>query len=516
MSRRQTSGRSRVVGAARSSAAVLGALASLLIAGASSARAGLPREFAAFDDCPVDTRGVVGCVVSYATSGEFHLGKRTVPIDKTIVLQGGLSESSPDLVPALNGATLPRTSLRLPGGLIGVELLPPLTEVTATAELAGPVSLNLNDFFARSGTAVSLPLAVKLDNPSLGGSCYVGSSGSPVALRLTTGATSPPSPGKPISGSAGKVEYGGAGTIVIVSGATLVDNAFSVPGASGCAGALSPIVDPSVDLIAGIPSAAGGNTAVLNSTFENVSSRLVKAQRELPQLGRCVKLAGVKVGKMTTYAGSYANVGCTTFQAKGEYEWSAGPGAHAGFTLSGAGGSLEASGGAGRLACSRTVGSGSYTGARSATATLTLSGCRLISSKAPCQSAGAAPGEIVTSELQGSLGFVKDAVEGGQLEVSIGLDLQHSPTLLSADCGGASVSVSGSAIASFAKLEKTTANNALAFKQSGGAQLPEAFEEGAKDTLSSTIGASGSQPATLKLKLKLQSEEAIEVKGEAH
>src|SRR5665213_3133258 len=76
------------------------------LAGAAPAMAGLQEEFAVFNDCPVNTPGVVGCVVSYTTGGEFHLGSKTVPINKTITLQGGLTETSPDLVPAADGNTL--------------------------------------------------------------------------------------------------------------------------------------------------------------------------------------------------------------------------------------------------------------------------------------------------------------------------------------------------------------------------------------------------------------------------
>jgi hypothetical protein len=491
--------------------------AGVLLAGASPALAGLPHEFAAFDDCPVDTPGVVGCVVSYTTSGEFHLGNKTVPINKTITLQGGLSESSSNLVPAADGNTLSHTPLQLPGGLIGVELLPPLTEVNATAELAGPVAMNLGNFFARTGPAVSLPLKVKLDNPSLGNACYIGSNSSPVEPNLTTGTTSPPSPGKPIAGSPGTIEYGGAGTIVIVSGATLVDNTFAVPGASGCGGLLSLLIDPSVDLIAGLPAGAGHNTAILNSTFENVSSRLVKAQRELPQLGRCVKVEAVKEGKTKTYNGLFANSGCTVHRVGGMYEWTAGPGAKPAFTASSAATTLETVGGASKLSCSHASGSGSYTGAKLATATIALSGCKLASSKVPCQSAGAAPGEVVTSPLEGSLGFVKDAFESGQLQVSVGLDLKHSPTLLTAECeGGVKLSVAGSVIAPFRTIEKMASSNALEFTASAGKQVPEAFEEGATDTLSATFGSQSAQESGLKSKLTLAGEEPIEVRGETH
>ncbi|HEV7161985.1 MAG TPA: hypothetical protein VGN25_01900, partial [Solirubrobacteraceae bacterium] len=142
---------------------------------APSALAGLQKEYSVFGDCPVNTPGVVGCVVSYTTGGEFHLGSKAVTIDKTITLQGGTSSMSPDLVGAADGNTLSKTPLTLPGGLVGVELLPPLTEVTATAELAGPVVLNVGNLFAGKGTAVALPIKAKLDNPSLGSTCYIGS-----------------------------------------------------------------------------------------------------------------------------------------------------------------------------------------------------------------------------------------------------------------------------------------------------------------------------------------------------
>jgi hypothetical protein len=488
-----------------------------LLAGASPAVAGLPHEYSVFNDCPVDTPGVIGCVVSYTTSGEFHLGNKTVPINKTITLQGGLTKSSPNLVPAADGNTLSHTALQLPGGLIGIELLPPLTEVNATAELAGPVALSLGNFFTRSGPAVSLPLKVKLDNPSLGNACFVGSDSSPVEPKLTTGTTSPPSPGKPITGSAGTIEYGGAGTIVIVSGATLVDNTFAVPGANGCGGLLALLIDPGVDLIAGLPAAAGHNTAVLNSTFENVSSALVKAQRELPQLGRCVKVEGVKEGKTTIYNGSFGNSGCTVPQGGGKYEWTAGPGAKPAFTASSGATTLETTGGAPKLSCSKAGASGSYTGAKTATATIVLSGCKLATTKVPCQSSGAAAGEIVTSPLAGSLGFVKDAFEGGQLQVSVGLDFKHSPTLLTAECeGGVKLSVAGSVIAPFRTIEKMTSSNGLAFSASAGKQVPEAFEEGATDTLSTAFGSQAAQESALRSKLALASEEPIEVKGESH
>lgn len=153
------------------------------------------------------------------------------------------------------------------------------------------MNLNLTNFASRTGTAVALPLKVKLDNPLLGGSCYLGSSAQPVAPQLTTGTTNPPAPGKPISGNAGKFAFQGCGSIIAISGVSLVDNAFSAPGAAGCGGLLALLIDPSVDLIAGLPAAAGNNTAILNTEFKAAPSRIVKTEPTLPEIGRCEKLA---------------------------------------------------------------------------------------------------------------------------------------------------------------------------------------------------------------------------------
>lgn len=487
-----------------------------LLAGAGPAMAGLQHEFSVFNDCPVNAPGVVGCVVSYTTGGEFHLGNKAVPINKTITLQGGLTATSPDLVPAADGNTLSKTALQLPGGLLGIELLPGLTEVQAVAELAGPVAMNLKNFFARKGPAVSLPLKVNLVNSLLGGSCYIGSESTPVEPQLTTGTTSPPSPGVPITGSAGTVEFAGAGNIVVVGSSSLVDNGFSVPGASGCGGLLSFLIDPSVDLIAGVPAAAGHNTAILNSTFENVSSTLVKAQREIPEIGRCVKLEGVKVGKEKVYSGSYTDPGCLSSGKGGAYEWTAGPGAHSSFTATAAASTLETVAGA-AVKCLTAVTAGQYTGAKTATATTTFTGCKLASNRAVCQSAGAAAGEIVTSQMAGSLGFITDAVKEGQLVASVGVVLTASPSLLEAECaGGTKVSVTGSVIAPLGAIDKMAPSFTLAFKAVGGKQAPEAFEEGANSTLLATVGGGSPVQAGLTSKAKVLNGETLEVKAEAH
>ena len=123
-------------------------------------------------------------------------------------------------------------------------------------------------------------MKIHLENPLLGSACYIGSSASPITWNLTTGATSPPAPNKPISGKVGPIAEKDEGELIELPSATLVNNAFSTPAASGCGGALSVILDPLIDEKIGLPSAAGNNTAILNNRIEMASAeRVVESEK---------------------------------------------------------------------------------------------------------------------------------------------------------------------------------------------------------------------------------------------
>jgi hypothetical protein len=247
----------------------------LAVAPAALAKVKVNEEFEPFAQCPVATHGVHLCVVANVTSGEFKIGLKTVPINETITLQGGLIEGSSQLVPATNGETLSKTPLKLPGGLVGIEL-GDLTEVMATTELAGPVTVNLANITDGEGASVVLPVKVKLENPVLGNECYIGSEAEPVTLELTTGTTSPPFPNKPITGKAGTLTTNPEDTIFTLNNNTLVDNSFAAPGVRGCGELLAPVTDPAVDLIAGLPAPGGFNTAILNGSVHETTAKAVK------------------------------------------------------------------------------------------------------------------------------------------------------------------------------------------------------------------------------------------------
>ncbi|MCW3069474.1 MAG: hypothetical protein JWL67_2099 [Solirubrobacterales bacterium] len=494
---------------------------------ASSAMAeSFQRALIPFATCPYNTPGVAECVVSTVTSGEFHLGSNTVPINKTITLQGGLNPKTKELVGATDGNTLSKTPLTLPGGLLGIELLGNLTEVTATAELAGPIHIELANLGGKGGPLVSLPLKVKLDDTALhllGPACFVGSNSQPVALNLTTGLTNPPPPNKPISGKPGKLLIEHESRIVGVTENSLVDNAFAAPGVNGCAGILSLIVDPAVDLKAGLPAAAGTNTAIMNGSFIQADSRIVKTETEIPQFGHCVKVEGVKEGKTVTYSGKFSSANCVTEAVEslkpGKFEWHVGPGAHPKFTGAGAVTTFETVGKT-RVVCSSNSSQGEYTGPKTETVGLTFSGCESRSLHSECHSSSAGPGEIRTATLVGELGYIKDSEP---LVPVVGMDFKPASGTQVAqfDCGGLSESIAGSVIGSIAPIDSPTLSglSTVKFKAAKGLQAPEQFEELPKDVLSATVtSGSGStvEQSGLNGNSAVTAEEPLEIKARSY
>ncbi|MCW2969865.1 MAG: hypothetical protein JWO23_992 [Solirubrobacterales bacterium] len=502
-------------------AASVAALGSASSAGAAS----FQKEFLKFGDCPYSTPGVTECVISTVTGGEFHIGSNTVPINKTIVLQGGINGKTKELVSATDGNTLSKTALTLPGGLLGIELLGNLLEVTVTAELAGPVHIFVANLGGTTGPAVDLPLKVKLDDTTLhllGPSCYIGSESGPMTLSLTDGVTNPPPPNQPISGKPGNLVFEAEGRIVGVTENSLVDNAFSAPGVNGCAGILSLVVDPSVDLKAGLPSAAGKNTAIMNGSFLQADARIVKTETEIPEWGHCVKVVGVKEGKTTTYSGKFSSANCVTEAvesfAPGKYEWVVGPGPHPKFAGTGEITSFETVGKT-KVLCSSSASNGEYTGPKTEKVSFTFSGCESTSLHTACQSNSAAAGEIRSSPLVGELGYINDVAP---LKPIVGLDFkpESGSEVTKFDCGGLSESIAGSVIGSITPLEAQplTAKSTLKFKAAKGIQAPEQFEELPTDVLSTTLtsGAGTSvEQSGLTGKSAIVGEEPLEIKARA-
>jgi hypothetical protein len=284
--------------AAASLVALLGALTV-----ASPASATPKGEYAVFADCPLTTATI--CIHASTETGEFIVGKKTVPITSTITLQGGLNEAATptgfEFVAAKDGNTLSKTPQKVPGGLSGLVNCTSikgngliekaerasceaifengLTGVTATTELAAPASqiqISLGALLGGVGTALQLPVKVHLENPLLGSACYVGSNSAPIVLPLTTGTTAPPAPNKPIKGNPGTLQFNEEGTILTVSKNSLVNNSYAAPATNGCGGLFEFLIGPIINSSLGVPATAGHNTAILNGTLKQAASAIVK------------------------------------------------------------------------------------------------------------------------------------------------------------------------------------------------------------------------------------------------
>ena len=227
----------------------------------------------------------------------------------------------------------------------------------------------------------------------------------------------------------------------------------------------------------------------------------------LPALGRCVKAAVRKTGE-------WIGPRCVGFaHGKGAYNFLPGPGTGKKFTGSTGAVSLETVGKA-KVTCSSGTAAGEYTGSKTLTITLTLSGCERPSTHEPCQSVGGASGQIKTNGLEGEYGFVSSGKN-----TSVGLDLKHEPALATFECATAAlpgkelIELQGSAIGPIAKIDVMVPGFTVTYKATAGRQVPEQFEGEAKDTLVTAIVGGSSEQTGLTATLALTNEEKLEIKA---
>jgi hypothetical protein len=286
--------------------AVAASLALLVMA--SSASATLTGEFTKFQNCPWTTAGVARCVYSLTDGGEVVLGSKTVPIVNPVILQGGYAEPAEEgpetgfskFFAATNGVTLSKAAQPVPGGLAGLVNCKEIsnfllrisceatfengvTGVNSVLELAKPASaIRLSEVHLAEGVGIALkmPVKVHLENPFLGGSCYVGSESAPINWELTSGETVPPKGTAPITGKIGEVSFLEGARILRLTGNELVDNTWAAPSSNGCGGIFSFLIDPIVSSMSGLPSPAGKNVARLKNTIDTTTSFALKKNNE--------------------------------------------------------------------------------------------------------------------------------------------------------------------------------------------------------------------------------------------
>lgn len=287
--------------------------AALTLVGASAAHAGTPSgPYAMFKFCPYTNPAVGSCVLNTTTSGTLKIGSTTMPIDKPIVMQGGIESLGPSpFYGAVGGPTLSAPPAKVPGGLLGIvnpapnwpgplwtafwAIVGAVNDVSATIEPVQAVQTNFGNALypptdGSDPTVARLAVRVHLQNPFLGGGCYIGSAQDPIVLKLQTGTTAPPPPNQPISGNTGTAytvwtdEPNFIGYLQ-VDGNTLVDNSFAVPKAAGCGNialglpiitqVLDALVSGAVNLKVGLPAAAGTNTAIMSGKSSIAAAQYV-------------------------------------------------------------------------------------------------------------------------------------------------------------------------------------------------------------------------------------------------
>jgi hypothetical protein len=273
--------------------AILGAVvAALALAPNASASSHNPTgEFAPFGECPLSNPEIDHCVYAVYSDGSFDIGSKTIPVANPITFQGGYVETPEiDFYGAENGETLSDTPQPVSGGLLGIvapSWWPEIVKewwneginngyigVNATLELAAPatsVALSPENMTTESGTALGLPVKIKLDNTLLGSNCYVGSNEHPIQLNLTTGNSGG------LSGSAGSVTFNPGFTLITLSGNELVNGTFAAPAADGCGGIFTFFVDPLINSIFGLPASSGNNSVALEGEFQIAEDAPVRA-----------------------------------------------------------------------------------------------------------------------------------------------------------------------------------------------------------------------------------------------
>ncbi len=248
------------------------------------------------DQCPLTsavmkdpTNLQVGCVHSVTNGGSVTIGSNVVPLSSPITIQFGLYwpagapvREFPDgsvanvysTVPAAGGKTLVAKPLQV--NIPGIaNIIPGVTSVFAQVELAGPITDFVPLATGENIPVFVLPIKLHLYNALFGLKCYIGSDSTPIRFSPTTGTTSPPAPNQPVTGDYGDItiepDPNGFQTLGVgLAGATLVDNAYSVPKANGC-GIIPGSLDALINLAFGLPSAAGRNAVVFSGNNTSIA-----------------------------------------------------------------------------------------------------------------------------------------------------------------------------------------------------------------------------------------------------
>jgi hypothetical protein len=289
----------------RSATGLFGLLTTVLLACTSasvaSAAAHHPTgDYAPFADCPLSNPRTDLCFFAQTEGGELRIGRKAIPITATLTIQGGIHEDQASgrqrFIGAEGGETFSRAPQAIPGGRFEIAAPRSLpgyvraifdefidreaTELTATTEFAASpsaVQIDTQDLVEAKRGGLSLPVEIKLGNPLLGASCYIGSDADPVLIPLTTGASTHMPGRSALTGKPGHAHFKDEYNLVTLDDDALVNDSFPAPRATGCGGALAFLVEPAINAELSLPVAAGGNEAILSGTLQTANAPAVRA-----------------------------------------------------------------------------------------------------------------------------------------------------------------------------------------------------------------------------------------------
>jgi hypothetical protein len=239
--------------------------------------------YAPFTDCPLHNPEMrlaapgfaMGCIKSITASGTFTVNGIPVPITQPVIVQFGTYSDQDSagnqvfhVVPPQDKNELIAQPEVIPNGLLllvcstGDPAVAKLckkamksghTDLSVQVELAGDIT----NFSPLAESPFTLPVKVSLGNPLLTGKCSIGSDSDPVVLN-------------PIFNPVGTLNFANDPdptrfpnvAVLSISGSTLTDDAFSVPGATGCGP--GGVANAAINAFLGLPSPSGNNHLVLN------------------------------------------------------------------------------------------------------------------------------------------------------------------------------------------------------------------------------------------------------------
>lgn len=230
------------------------------------------------------------------------------------------------------------------------------------------------------------------------------------------------------------------------------------------------------------------------------------APEDLPEVGRCIKLKSA--------TGVFANAGCTTrseAEDSGLYEWEPGPGVQPSFLFRNNGAALTAVG-KGRVTCAENTYEGEFVGSKTIELSLSLSGCEPVSHLGiKCESAGAAAGEVNTSNLEGHLGFIKDGAHP-----TVGFVLTPAggaSSLTTMHCGEEPITITGGFIGAYSAVNRMQSQFTVAFAGDHGRQVPQALEGGSDELLEMALGEGPPESVAFLARDKATNREWLEIKA---